>query len=214
MVARTKVVISGLMGTGGEVWSTGVYYGGDPEFIMGASAIQQYAQDIADNIGDMIEGTTLSSALSVSGSVTRIDTYQYETIGPAIAVGTAAVEGVVGGTSVAHPFQVAQVISSRAALSGARYRGRNYWPAVGTPVNVQGLFSAPGAGAGIHEVWLEMIEAIADLAAAPGSFLWSIYSPTFNLLTPVTQASWDTVPDIQRRRADALVGLRYTVDAT
>lgn len=212
MAARNRVVLSGTLGTS-EVWSTGIHFMGNAgagDLVVGAQDLQSWAQEIAAVLPTLVTGG-IENALSNSGALTRVDTYAYGQTGPATAVGSAPVSGVVGGSSSLAPFQTSMVFSLRSDFAGSSYRGRCYWPAVGADIS-GGLFSGSGL-ANYPQAFVQMLNGIAEAAndvITVGDVKPAIYSPTRDDISVCTRVEWDTVPDIQRRRADALTGVRYS----
>lgn len=207
MVARNRVVLSGTLAVT-ETWSTSFHFttptGG---VVSGSTSLQGWATDIAAGIQEAMGGNVLNF-LSGEGRITQVDCYQYGATGPAVAVGSAQATAIAGSGSAKLPFQTCCVFTLRAAVAGASFRGRNYWPAIGATMTTTGLFALGSETIPTPQRFSELLAFIAGAAGEGIELEPVIYSPTRDLVTPVTSIEVDTVPDIQRRRADALVGAR------
>lgn len=210
MVARNRLTISGRLGNV-EDWSTTMNFAtAEGTVLAGSETLTEWCEAIALGLEGALGGALLTM-LSTVGDVRTITAYQYGESGPAIAVGEALVTDLSGSGTLKCPFQTSIVIGGRASQIGARYRSRNYWPAIGGTVSTVGKFSTITGATGVAQRWAETMEFIGGALGGGISLLPHIYSPTYDLLTPVSSYVVDDVPDIQRRRVDALVGTQEQV---
>lgn len=210
MVARNRVTINGLMGNS-ETWSVSLNYA-TPEgsVLAGSQTLTEWAQAIADDWFD-VTSNALGTMVSNQGRAVRIDTYQYGQSGPAVAVGSAVVQQPAYSGDARLPWQTCMVFSLRCAQVGARYRGRSYWPAPGATVASDGTFVGTVGPPSPALRFGQLLEFIGAAAGESVGLVPHVYSPTYNLMTPVIAVEVDSVPDIQRRRADAIQGTRTRV---
>lgn len=203
MALRNRVVLSGSLGNE-ERWSTGMTFRslGSNSGISGGESLLSWATEIAAALPDIVD-TRLQVFLSQVGTIDSVDTYFYPSTGNATGVGNAPAD-FTGINPLQHPLQTCCVFSTRGALSGARYRGRNYWPAIGATIGQDGKFSAPGDGSQRAIQWANLLREICELAPGVDDMAPFIYSPTYDTMTPVVSVLSGNVPDVQRRHADRL----------
>jgi len=200
----TNVVKVSLQGSlpGGEVFSV------NPVWNVGTSPVT--ATDAA-NIAAAIDAVTIPTDLltmmpsSCAWTGNRVEART--DAGVLLAVGEHKRSSpVTGSTSNAHPPQTSMVVSLRGTLSGARRRGRLYFPAVGTLLlNTNLRFSAAQ-----RDIYLAAVKAYLALVedaiqSVTTSAVLVVWSRTDNGTTLVTQMLAGDVPDVQRRRRDALI---------
>nr|CRY96754.1 hypothetical protein [uncultured prokaryote] len=208
MVARNRFVINGGLGVGTERWSVSLHFaGGDAGPVSGGPSLNAWCEVVAAGIDAQIQNV-LGNYLSSVGTIDRLDAYEYGASGPALAAGSAPVVDCEGLVTASKPYQTCSVFTLRTGLAGASYRGRAYWPAIGSVINANGLFQSESTAGSTAARFSELLEFIAAASGSDPAFGPVVYSATRNLVTPVTSVEWDTVPDIQRRRADALIGVR------
>lgn len=207
MVARNRLVLSGSLGVI-EAWSVSMHFAGEGgDIIEDAAGLNNWCAGVATVLDGLITNA-LGNFLSTAGTITQVDAYAYGATGPAIAVGQSPVVDVNGGASAQLPYQTCSVFTLRTGLAGASFRGRSYWPAIGAEVGSNGEFQGDTTPGQTASRFAGLLEGIADAALFTAPFRPVVYSPTRDLVTPVTSVEWDTVPDIQRRRADAITGTR------
>lgn len=198
-----RVVISGTLGEGSEIWSCGVNFAPDSgPTVQSPTDLGQWAAAIVAGPVTNLPAA-LGNGLSSSGEITEVSTYFYADIGtPAISVGTAGASKAGSGTG-ALPLSTACVATLLTALSGRRYRGRLYWPAIGWQVDPDGSFDGT--------IWTPFAEDVAEFlegvaTAAPGAtdLRPVVVSVAGGFVTPVTSIRADDLPDTQRRRDESL----------
>lgn len=214
MVARNRVEIRGTLATE-EVWSTGITMtGAGGEVVTDLAELQTWA----DNAAAFIEGLDMPAELTDAlgpntlADITEVAVQAYGAVGGITAQAVSTVDGVDGTGTVAHPPQVAMVFSGRTGLAGGSRRGRNYWPALGQSLNAVTARVSLTDRLALVAAWIDFVAAMAD-AADQGVLTGPVvYSPTLDLVTPVTSYQVGDVLDTQRRRRDALVEV-YTSGA-
>lgn len=207
MVARNHLYIDGYLGAPGlESWSVGIAYAGpEGEVETDATGLQEWATGVAAYLGSATL-TGLMSMLSTSAGITGVRTYFYPGPGPAAAAGEALLATPrVGTGTISKPAQCAAVFTLLTGLAGRRYRGRFYWPWLGTGYQgstMQGILitgTATDAAA--------MLNAMGAEAGGVVPLLPQVYSRAGDFLTPVSQVRVDNIVDTQRRRRDNLEGV-------
>lgn len=211
MVARNRVTLNGTMGNS-ETWSISLHYA-TPEgaVLAGPQSLNDWADAITADWFDLTNNQ-LGTFMSNQGRLTRVDTYQYGATGPAVAVGSSSLAQPSYSGEVRLPWQTCVVMSLKTALAGASFRGRAYWPAPGGTMQSDGTFLGFDSATAPGPRFAQLLEFIGAAAGESVGLVPHVYSPTRNLITPVIAVETDTVPDTQRRRADAIVGIRRRVN--
>lgn len=201
MVDYNRVVVSGTLGGGADIWSCGFNFAPDiGPMVIAPEDLTAWAEAIATSITTLFPAA-LSNGLSSDGMVTLISCYYYaDHTGPATSVGVAD-STRTGSGSTTLPLSTACVASLRTALSGRRYRGRIFWPAVGWEVDPDGTFDATIWGPFTEDV-AEFMGQIADAAPLATDLRPVVLSVAGGFVTPVTSITADNGPDTQRRRDD------------
>lgn len=208
MPGFNRVVLSGGLASGQEEWSTGVAFSDAGSGVTGAADLATWADTIADNLGTFI-GSSLDNGVSAQGTISEVSCYWYaDTVGPALNVGS-AVATYAGSTPATHALQTSVVMSLRTGLSGRRYRGRAYWPALGWTINTAGRFAGTEPSVAASE-FVDLLGAIADAAPGASALVPVVVSRAGGFLTPVSSVAVGNVPDTQRRRRDSLPELYVT----
>lgn len=207
-----RVIIGGGTPAPGEVWSTGMSFTGVAP-AMDQSEISQWAQGIADAIGDLI-GDALIGTLSTAGNVAFV---RCELRDPAtealLLAGEADVSPVRNGAGTASKvLQASLVISHRTAIPGRSYRGRSYWPAWAYTPTGEMLFGTTNLNAWLASYvdLVELVNAQAIVVDPSFAVILVVRSRLLHVSTPVTALAIGNVPDTQRRRRDAVTEI-YTV---
>lgn len=204
-MAYNRLVISGTVGNGADIWSTGINFSA----LLGPLVISQadlglWAEQAATELEGTALGTNLSAGLSANGSITEVRTYYYASnTGPSTFVATSPVTKIGSGTAN-NPLPTSMVLSLKTPFAGRSFRGRMYWPALSTVVQTGGTFSTSFMSSIATEA-ANLLNAMSGAAAGTYDLVPAIVSKTRDLVTPVTQVSVGNVPDTQRRRRDALV---------
>ncbi len=211
MVARNRVTLNGTMGNS-ETWSVSLHYA-TPEgsVLAGPTSLTEWAEAITADFFDLTNNQ-LGTFMSNQGRLTRVDTYQYGASGPAVAVGSSSVSNPSYSGEVRLPWQTCIVMSLKTAVAGASFRGRAYWPAPGGTMQSDGTFQGLESTTSVGVRFAQLLEFIGAAAGESVGLVPVVYSPTRNLITPVIAVEYDSVPDTQRRRADAVQGIRRRVD--
>lgn len=147
--------------------------------------------------------TTMGTASSIVGvrAEARMATGELQNIAEA---GRAV--PVPGQGSSTHPFQTSIVTSLRSSASGARGRGRLYWPATGLAL-VAGTMRPATSGVtsiltGV-KTYLSGIETAIE--ASVGGASLAVWSRLNASLSAVNLIQCGDVLDVQRRRRDSLI---------
>lgn len=202
MVARNRVVISGPIGSPAvERWSVSLHFAlADGGAISGVPALSAWAVGIATVLdAGETDYPIMTASMSQVVQADRVDVYEYGASGPAIAQAGATYSWSGTGSSY-KPLSTATVYTLNTSVAGRSFRGRAYWPGVGINIQATGKW---GVSAGTAAEFAEMLTDIE--AAAPDPLIQSVvYSPTRNLVTPVTSIRVGDAPDTQRRRDDGI----------
>jgi hypothetical protein len=201
-----RLSIQGLL-PGGEEWSVNPVY----DITTG---------DFGPNIdqAQALAAATAAAAVTVPGGVTgllssacnfqsiKLEARRYD---GTLAAQAEAAKGSpqLGNGGATNPLQMSLVTSLRTAGFGASSRGRLYWPATGlaiatgthriSSVNVSAVLT------GIKAYLASLQTAIATpLGATPRLAVWSRKNNSAQLVTSIQSGD---VPDVQRRRRDALI---------
>lgn len=200
---------------GGERWSTHIdmaHLGSGPAGggIIDYEDLLAWAQAIASHSIFTVAGplrTLMSARLAVT-------TVRIEAIADGEVVQVAEVDGLnLNGTGVMTKVpQTALVLSLLTGRPGRSYRGRMYWPACGATIDATtGRLSGPTT-AQVAEAYDDLVVELGMASLSSTSMVPVVFSPTLNVVTPVTQVSVGDVLDTQRRRRDTLVETRTTRD--
>lgn len=200
---------------GGERWSTHIdmaFLGSGPAGggVIDYEELLFWAQGIADLDVFTVAGP-LRQLMSTSLALTTV---RVEAIADGEVVQVAEVDGLdLPGTAIMTKVpQTALVLSLLTGRPGRSYRGRMYWPACGAAINQgTGRLSNPTI-AQVAEAYDNLVVEIGIASDQETSLVPVVYSPTLNVVTPVTQVSVGDVLDTQRRRRDTLVETRATRD--
>ena len=205
MVARNRVILDGTLGTG-EVWSTGItYVGPGGEVEESQIGLQAWADAIAAGLEVAMTGTRTLAVLGIGNDISQVTVQQYAAVGGIAKQAVAAIIDLSGGATANHPLPTSIVYSLRTALPGASFRGRNYWPAVAGVVSQSGFFTTPDTNTAHATGWANILEFLGESSTLVTTPVPHVYSPTLNVVTPVTVVQAGDVPDTQRRRRDALI---------
>lgn len=210
MVSRTKVTLNGTLGAASEeTWSCGLHF--TAAEVMDPFEAQAAATEIASRLNTSwaAAAPNLRSLMSTRGTLRNVSVYSYANTGPAFASANAPLTTPIAGlNSATAPPQCAVVYSLLTGFAGASRRGRIYWPAPNPEVD--GSFKSTRArGSALDVINTAILIADALETFAPGA--WGVYSPTLDVVTPVTSVRAGDVIDTQRRRRDALTELYTTV---
>lgn len=204
MAQTYRAVLSGGIASNSERWSIGAWFE-DPNQIAPPlpADVQGWANAIAAVIPTAVGGT-LRNALTTSGTIDTVNTYWYPSLdGPAGLAGAANLTFAGLGTAI-HPLPTSMVASLKTGRAGRRYRGRNYWPAIGLTVDASGKFTSTDTTA-VPQRFKDLYNAIEEMWPATGALRLVVASKAANEVTPVTSISIGNVPDTQRRRRDGLI---------
>lgn len=210
MTNYNRLFIDGDIGSAGqERWSVGIAYAGPTgQTITSPTDLQDWATAAAV----VLTGTTYNDVLTMFSTATRIlrvRTYYYPGPGPALTTGTANLSSPKAGSGTCNrPPQCAASVSLLTAFAGQSYRGRFYLPWLGGTMDPATLKSSVPLNAPTQLAAL--LNALG--AASPGTVDLEphVYSPTLDVLTPVSTLRIGDVVDTQRRRRDDLVETYYT----
>lgn len=214
MAIRNRIVISGSIGTGGlEEWSTGITYAGlGSGNLQSPEALQDWAEDAFALVTDGVTNPRLLGMLSTAATVDAVTAYYYPEGGPATGVGASSASPVAGTSTIQQTPQTSVVMSMLTGMAGRSRRGRCYWPALGGVVLGTTLGISASIAQDLADEWAVLISAIADAGGGLDPFFPGVYSPTLDLITPVSQVAVGNVLDTQRRRRDGLAEQYSTAD--
>lgn len=207
MVAANKVVISGTL-PGGEVWSVGAHFVG----AAGVPTAQSFAQldAWAGRIAALNAGNVVPAGVrNIMSTAVAVTSVRCELLNGDASLAQAAERGTpdprTGVGTPTKPLQTSLVASLFTGRPGRSYRGRMYWPALGLGLGAtDGRVSNATCQAVATETaqFLRNVGAQAGFESEPGFLV--VCSQTLNVNTPVTEIRVGDVPDVQRRRRDAL----------
>ena len=201
MVEYIKVSILGDM-PGGEVWSI------NPVYQAGADFAPNYTQliTIATAINSLTVPAGLLAVMNSNCHVTGVRLESRSATGALLAVYEAPRSvPATGSGSAVHPYQTSVVASLRTPRAGGSGRGRLYWSATGaalTPSTVRITNSVITSFRTDMAAYLQAVgTAFTPTVPEPTLVVWS---RTLGLATAVNRISAGDIPDVQRRRRDAL----------
>lgn len=204
-----KVSILGA-GVSGEVWSV------NPVFSTPTEPTLTFDQlnTIATAINALTVPSDLKNMIPASMSITGVRLEQRERDGELVSqLEQTRSTALVGTGTGGHPIQTAAVVSLISSFPGGRGRGRLYWPASGGSIDATSLrFSAGPLGAFLttFKTYLSGIEdIITTTTTAADLVVWSRVGSAYH---KVIKLRVGNVPDVQRRRRDALVEAYSSVD--
>lgn len=202
-VPTIKVSINGRA-AGGEEWSTGfwcVYVDTDTPT---SSQLNTFAGDVLDAFGGVwaVELASQTSGAIVPESC-RVHFYP---AGSLVSTVTGEDTGTIaaGTSTVTHPYQVGLVCSLRTALATRRGRGRMYLPLTGIPLSAgTGQYNGDEIPT-IADAMQAFFNAVNNLTVGGSPVGVVVASHADGLVQPVTHIIIDSIPDVQRRRANQL----------
>lgn len=205
-VPTIKASIVGQFG-GGEIWNTGFWLRVN-EF---ATPPAEQMNDLAEDIFNLWGGIWLASLDSLAGTGTKplgCRTHYYPQ-GSLVSTQTGeSLAELAGGTQTqVHPYQVGVVCSLRTPVATRRTRGRMYLPLNAVPTSAaSGQYSADvGVVADAMQAFFNEVNNLLLGGTDPLSLV--VASHASGSTEAVTSIRVDSVPDVQRRRVNALVPL-------
>lgn len=189
-----RIVLEGTM-PGNERFATGFFRENIDSGTSMQSAVDSFVA--GSSFADVV--TALKPFMNTGTTLTTLRGYRYGAGRAATDVGAAAVAGGVGTGTGPHPNQVAMCLTLRTATAGRRGRGRMYLPANGIPL-------ANPTGFASNAQITPLLTALAVFLDAQNAEVWS---DADTAKRRVTRIEMDTRPDVLRRRADAMTGIRY-----
>lgn len=210
MPAFNRVVLSGTLASGAEIWSVGINFHAPASTpISTPGDLTTWASNI-DTVMDTSLAGALGTGLSTTGRLTAVTTYFYAaTDAPASAVGSFATSTSGIGTA-RNPLQTSVVCSLRTPFAGRSYRGRFYWPLLGQTIETTGRLSGASTSA-LATAAANMLTGMINAAPASSVLEVGVVSRALDAVTTVTAVDVGDVPDTQRRRSQGLVDTRVTV---
>ena len=201
MAGYIKVSVLGDM-PGGEVWSV------NPVYAVGADLPPTYEMliTIAAAINALTVPAGLLATMNSDCHVIGVRLESRNADGSLYAVYEAPRPvPATGSGSAVHPYQTSVVASLRTPRAGGSGRGRLYWPATGislTPSTMRITNAVITAfRSGMASYLTAIATAIDATSPAPELVVWSRTLGTHSI---VNRISAGDVPDVQRRRRDAL----------
>lgn len=206
-----KVSILGS-GVSGEVWSVNPCF----HLITEPDLTFDQMNTIASAINALTVPTDLRVLFPSSVAITGVRLEQRESTGALVRQLEQTRTTPVAGTGlVSHPIQTAMVFSLITSTPGASGRGRLYWPASGAQILASTLrFDSATVTPALAamETYLSGIENAIEATA--GTAPLSVWSRKTLGMQGVIRLRVGNVPDVQRRRRDALVETYASVDYT
>lgn len=213
-----RVALNGTLASGIERWSCGWCYNAYDTYA-DAFALFGILQDAADRVVGFLTQEeppilSLLAALGSSGAITDVTVQQRLSTGLLEMGASAELATPISGTgSSAAPISTAIVVSTSTGMPGGSYRGRIFWPAPSAAIQVSGRIGSAdqeGVAADMAALIDGVRQALND--AAPEEvvqpIVWSKRLQTGQLMRSVSVGD---VPDVLRRRRDALVETRVSV---
>lgn len=222
-MAHLQTVLNGVS-PGGEVWSTSLRWasaidGESPKIGPGvigsysAAELTTCATAITAQLTAATLPTRLKNGMSSALTLANVRVNQLADDGSLVTAGEAFYGTPIPGlTAAIRPLQSAFVTTlNYGAAYGRHYRGRFYWPAVGTTPNLDALVQVNQVQ---RDAWLDdMQDFLAVLRAAVGTgldvppltFRLMVFSPTTKQVCQVENISCDNLMDRQSRRQDAVI---------
>lgn len=208
-VLKVSILGSGL---NGEVWSV------NPVFHLTTEPTLTFEQlnTICTAINAITVPTGLRAFFPPQVAITGVRIEQRESEGTLVAqLEQQRATAVVGTGNAPHPIQTSIVLSLITARAGASGRGRLYWPASGVALDSNTLRFGSGVVTGFltdMETYLSAIQAAIEATTTDAPLaVWS--RKTLGTFSVVRLRAGD-VPDVQRRRRDALVETYRSLDYT
>jgi hypothetical protein len=190
-----RAVLHGTQGT--DVFETGVW-------VTNAPADQAAAQTLANALWNLWLASAVTGLVNVippDCSYTGLRLYCYPAGGPkAQFIAEAVANPAPGNSGSVMPYQVAMCVTLLTGAAGRRARGRMFIPASGGSLDAAHMF--------IHEQVNEVGTAIAGWLTGmqAGASKPVVLSTTDGSSRPIVATDCDNKPDIQRRRANKVVG--------
>lgn len=191
----------------GEVWSINPVF--DPSFEF-PGTVDQDALDAACNaIAALAPGAQLlaymSTSLTITGARTEVRDDSTDAL---LAISTQVRPVALAGTGAPNrSAQDALVFSLRTNTPGGSGRGRLYWPAVGSSVDSTLRFQVASITSSLTQMatYLHAMEDALATAFPTIGFDLAVRSRRTHTTPHVNKLQAGNVPDVQRRRRDALV---------
>jgi len=194
----TQNVLSGAL-PGGEVWQTSYWQEG----YTAAEATDANCATVLANPTFQALRDAFLNLMNAGSTFTDFDRYFYAGSGGATAHGHASANSA-GVGSVAHPNQVACVLTLRTGSPGRSKRGRMYFPATGAPFSgTTGMLSSTQVNTLVDTAaaWFAELETDAPVV---------VVSVATSSAAPVSSVDADLIADTQRRRTNKMVSTRHS----
>lgn len=192
-----------LVGTvgGSEIFDTSFW-------VLGGTASLSDTQALADGIAGILTATNaMQNTLSVAmpdTTYTQVRCYAYTAAGTSATWVTEASVNKTGTGTVPAALQVSIVVSLRTQFVGRSRRGRMYLPANGYGLGTDHQGSS-GFIATLAEEWATILGNVNAInLPGGGNPSVCVVSQTLNDTAVVNAVIVDSVPDVQRRRANKL----------
>lgn len=214
-MAHNRLVVDGSLLGGAERWSCSVGFGSvNGDVVAGPVPLSAWAEAVLASFKATNSwNASMKACLGSNGTIDRVRTYQYATVGtPAIAAGVSSGGPAAGTNSVVMPPQCSIVVSLITGFAGAGYRGRFYWPRLTGALDAGGKISGNPAPALVSAAAAAMLSEMATNSGVASLEPAVISGGGGGRVTPVTQVSVGDVVDTQRRRRDGLVEVRVTTN--
>jgi len=210
MAIPANVARIALVGTqaGEDVFETGFWVAGLP--IASAAEANEAAADVKAAIVASTFPAAFENLVNITTVIDQVRVYAYPAGGPTATWIGAAAYGLAGTKPVVLPLQVACCMTLNTGMAGRSKRGRMYLPANAVGVSdVSHLTATPvnAARVGLADA-MSRINDIGDFVQCV------VVSQTLSSFAPIVSVSSDLKPDIQRRRANAVVAAKTTTALT
>lgn len=213
MVQHNKVIVNGSFGGGDEVWSIGINFCGagnvPGNLITGQEDLNAWAAAIHDTIDDDL--SLVRNLLSVNGGFSSTVTQYYNAENELLTQSVPAANYIAGLGAPNCPLQTAVCVSLLTGRPGASYRGRVYLPGPGAAIDADFRLTTPTDPGDLAEQFAEWLGIIQEKSQLYGDAVACVFSPTRDVLTPVSTIRVGDVADTQRRRRDNLTENYSTV---
>lgn len=195
--------------TGGEQWVTG-HWCAAPAGVAQAD-LDAWTDSVASAWATLLTTLTTSGSTDTRYTDTKVSYYAAGSTSAVLQSDNAAHAQSMTGTTK-HPYQVAVVASLRTAIPTRKTRGRMYLPLDAMAMGSAGQYNSTqvnNVGAAM-KAYLDAVRALTIVGSATHPVVASHVS---GLQTEISTVIVDSIPDIQRRRADKLVPTTISTNA-
>lgn len=200
-----KLDIEGVR-TGGEEWNTGFWVDVPTPITQGD--LNVWLGLVATAINTWWSGVRVYASTNTVPVLVRARFYPANA-NAATLLAEFGLTSTAGTGTTLHPYQCAVVASLRTAVPSRRTRGRMYLPLDAMPMQAAGNYNTTGT-ASVSGQTATMINSINAATLAAGTATAVIRSEAAGSVQAVTAVVVDSIPDVQRRRANKLASALTT----